>query len=177
MIDTAPEPLALPEWRNRSFLYLPSVSVQGPDVAMDPMARQLAQAILGGTWQRRKGAQISSLLTEAAQAKADSMATLDYIGHSAPDGTSANANVRAHGYVLPAFYPEVGNSVESLGAGYVDALGEPSTNEVLVAWRKSPAHWAHVSGEPPFYSSQTFIGVGYARPKPAWPIFVFLSAP
>lgn len=149
--------------------YFPFVVKSGE--SQDVILRELLNRILLADWQQRKHPQVNLLLMKAAQKKADDMVAKNYFGHTSPDGITANENVRSVGFVLPDWYPEEGNNVESI------AIGHSNPASVVQGWLNSPNHRVHVAGEIDFYRNQNQVGVGMAVNKEERPIWVFLSAP
>lgn len=87
----------------------------------------------------------NSLLTAAAQAKANDMAAKGYFAHVSPDGTEPWAWVKAAGYT----YQYAG---ENLAVRFTDS------NEVVQAWMASPSHRENM-----LKSQYTEIGIGVAQ--------------
>jgi uncharacterized protein YkwD len=106
-----------------------------------------------------------------AQAKADEMRKLNYFAHTSPTGQTVNEFIESRGYRLPDWYPDQGNSCESL------RLGPNDINSTINAWLKSPGHRVHVVGENDFFRDQTAIGVGLSEDPDGGTISVFMSAP
>jgi uncharacterized protein YkwD len=136
-----------------------------------PERERLARMILEAPWQKRENGYMDSRLMEAAQYKANDMVARDYFSHTSPTGETPNAYVRAHDYILPNWYPQVGNNVESIYAGFYDP------NRVLDTWLNSPPHRKHVTGEESFYAGQRAVGVGLAIESDGGNFWVFISAP
>lgn len=126
--------------------------------------------ILTASWQTRPNPVADPRLMAAAQNKAEDMAKKNYFSHTSPEGTSANANVRAVDYRLPDWYPVNANNVESIYAG----LADPTA--AIGAWLDSDHHRPHLTGEG-FYNGQNSIGVGTAKRTDGGNIWVFISAP
>jgi hypothetical protein len=89
--------------------------------------------------------QRNNLLDQAAQQKAQHMATNEYFAHFAPDGTTPWSFFKSSGYV----YAHAG---ENLAIHFTDST------EVVEAWMQSPAHRKNIVD--PKY---TEIGVGTAK--------------
>ena len=78
--------------------------------------------------------QINKQLTEAAQAKANDMATRGYWSHVTPDGKQPWAFIDAAGYKYEA-------------AGENLAYGFGSSDQVMTAWMHSPEHRANIMND------------------------------
>lgn len=139
--------------------------------SLSSILRELIAIILLAEWQKRPRPVVNPLLMKAAQTKAEDMALKEYFSHTSPDGISANENVRSAGYVLPDWYPEHGNNVESIALGYMTPA------KVVEGWLNSPNHRVHLAGEIDFYRNQNQLGVGMTVNKKKALIWVFLSAP
>lgn len=151
-------------------IYLPWVATsQGTSYISE--SERLAHLILEADWQQRKHGEVNHLLMKAAQYKADQMAALGYFSHISPTGEAPNDYVRAHGYVLPDWYPVGKNNIESI------ALGAKTPEEAIQLWLASPTHKTHLAGEIAFYAGQEQVGVGIATRPDGARVWVFLSAP
>ncbi len=84
-------------------------------------------------------------LNEAAQKKADEMATLGYFAHTSPEGKTALDFIRNHGYVMQY-------AAENLAVRYTQA------EDVQQGWLLSPSHRRNILD--PNYQD---IGVGYSQ--------------
>ncbi len=125
--------------------------------------------------QSRKSIALDPILCKAARNRAADMAKRDYFGHVDPSGNGPNKKVIQAGYVLPSFYDSAksANSIESIA----QSTGDPDS--ILVLWKNSPQHRAHILAEQPFFQEQISAGVGIFRSKiaPYFIYYVFLSAP
>lgn len=127
--------------------YLPALLLMGwwllAPVTMKLQANVLAYATnmsAGGllqatnTQRQQNGAttlSLNSQLTQAAQAKANDMATRNYWSHNTPEGTQPWVFVQNAGY-------------QYLKAGENLAYGFDSSDEAIVGWMNSPTHKANL---------------------------------
>jgi len=107
--------------------------------------------------QHRQNPTRNDTLSQVARARAEDMAQRNYFSHTNPDGHLANYMVEQAGYLLPDFYPNNDNNIESIGKNYATPA------DAWQAWKNSPAHRVHVLGEETFYAAQTDYGIGYAE--------------
>ena len=93
-------------------------------------------------------------LANAAQARAANLAANNYFAHCDPTGKCANQYARDAGCILPDYYSENGNNIESLVAGPADWS--------VAYWflSNSPAHANHLFGKIDFFREQMHYGVG-----------------
>lgn len=119
--------------------------------------------------QRRIAPYCDIRLVKAAEHRAQDMATNAYFNHTDRDGHGPNYWIEQYGCELPDYYPNDGNSTESIALNQKDAV------EVWETWRKSPGHWVHVVGVDPFYAVQRAYGAACAD---GWgKICVMITAP
>ncbi|HRK30296.1 MAG TPA: hypothetical protein PLD59_04385 [Tepidisphaeraceae bacterium] len=108
---------------------------------------------------------VNGFLTDSSRGHAVEMATFNYFAHtSAVTGKAPNRMARDAGYVLPGFYPDDQNFIESLAAGsflsYQSAVAP--LNALLVdQGLNPPGHRIHLLAMDPFYETHNEIGVGY----------------
>lgn len=132
----------------------------------------LFDLIKNSSYQQRVSMHKHPLLWLAAKIKANDMSQNNYFSHISPLGISPNQIVRSVGYILPDYYPDLGNNVESL------AIGGENLEDTVKAWLESKTgHRLHVFGEIDFYRKQECIGIGQSVAKDGRNISVFLSAP
>lgn len=143
-------------------------------------------------WQKRDNLIENSYLSFVAHMRAIDMCSRNYFAHVDPDGLWPNFHVRNTGYVLPDWYKDDSNQVESLAKGFTrvqDLLNEDGSikeSGVLDAWERSPSHHDHVTGSG-HWASHTIFGVGIlegencnfhvlitAPPEPKKPEHVFI---
>jgi len=117
----------------------------------------LADLLVNDSNQQRPSLNCNPILAQVAHARAVDMATRMYFGHETPEGYMANYLVESAGYLLPSYYPDNGNNIESIGLNYATA------DEAWTAWTDSPGHRLHVLGEETFYAEQNEYGIGYAE--------------
>lgn len=143
----------LPE--GQLFLYLLN------EARSNPAAYQQSSGIsvdLSGVAKRQPLAWNASL-QQSAQFHSNEMATHDYFAHqSAVTGQWPNANVRAHGYKLPSWFPDDTNYLESIGAGTLRTTAEEGLKPLIV----SPSHRNHLLGIDAFNAGQREAAIGYA---------------
>lgn len=153
-------PLSLPDEMVQS-VFVPLVVddvalVVGDSTVFHPSDNEQAFAtLLLGTGQQRPVLRYSEILSHCARGKAESMASLNYLAHTSPDGTTPNQLARRCGYQMPATYGD-DNNIESLAAGRCNA--EQAFYDLL----SSPPHRSHLLAEHEFYRAQTEYGIGYA---------------
>lgn len=141
---------------NRS-VYLPLISVGTVQAALNQQEQQIENLFRTDADQHRQNPKLDDILSKVARARALDMANRNYFSHTNPDGHEANFLVEQAGYLLPDYYPNDGNNIESIGLNYASAA------EAWQAWKDSPAHRVHVLGEEAFYAEQTDYGIGYAE--------------
>lgn len=142
-------------------VYLPLVVSSNSSVQaawqLNQQEQQLDNLFRTDSGQHRQSPTRNDILSQVARARAEDMATRNYFSHTNPDGHQANFLVEQAGYLLPDYYPNDGNNIESIGLNYSTAA------DAWQAWKNSPAHRVHILGEDPFYAEQTDYGVGYAE--------------
>jgi hypothetical protein len=120
------------------------------------MAAELLRLMITDRVQQRKSPRCNELVTKVAQMRADDMVEKGYFSHRDKNGHGANFYLAQVG-CLPSWYPQDGNSVESITLNY---------HTPQAAWNalvSSRGHRPHVLGMHPFFASQVAIGVGYAE--------------
>ncbi len=161
---TIPAPLAA----MRYTLYAPILAHQKdyPCYA-NAMAAELARLMITDRAQQRPSPQCNELVTKVAQARADDMVRRQYFSHWTPEGHGSNFFLAQVG-CLPSWYPQDGNTVESITLNY---------HTPGAAWNamvNSRGHRPHVLGLHPFFAAQVAIGTGYAESE--WgKVFVVVS--
>lgn len=120
-------------------------------------AQLLVSMIRADQNQKRAKIRCNRLLTQAAVAKAETMAEFGLVIHNI--GGSPNSHLITAGYKLPEYYGGEFNSnqVEAIAGGYSTAI------EVWDAFKRSEVHRAHLLGEHEFYEEQDEIGVGFVK--------------
>lgn len=133
------------------------------------MAAELLRLMIEDRAQQRKSPKCNELVTKVAQARADDMVTREYFSHLTPEGRGANFFLAQVG-CLPSWYPQDGNTVESITLNY---------HTPQAAWNalvSSQGHRPHVLGMHPFFAAQVEIGTGWATGD--WgTVFVVISVP
>lgn len=133
-------------------LFIPSVKISLPD----------SQEVKTGAiynYMRESGREYlvrDKRLDQIAKLRCEDMAHRGYFAHVTPEGKFANKILRDEGWILPSFYPDDRNNVESLsGAG----TGNPKQHwEGLIG---SEHHRDHVLGLNSFWRSHRYVGIGY----------------
>jgi hypothetical protein len=120
------------------------------------MAAELMRLMITDRVQQRKSPRCNDLVTMIAQMRADDMVKTERFSHTDANGHGANFYLAQVG-CLPAWYPQDGNSVESITLNY--HTPQASWNALV----SSRGHRPHVLGMHPFFASQVAIGVGYAE--------------
>jgi len=143
-------------------VFLPIVVNSPPVVTqagwqLNPQEQQVEALFRNDAEQHRQNPTLNDILSQVARARAQDMADRHYFSHTNPDGHLPNFMVEQAGYVLPDFYPNNDNNVESIGLNYATAA------DAWQAWKNSPGHRVHVLGEDPFYAAQTDYGIGYVE--------------
>ncbi len=136
-------------------LFLPIVTSQDGGCALSAAESQLAELLRNDVNQQRSTLGCNPILSQVAQARAEDMARRGYFDHTNPDGLTPNRLVLNAGYVLPKYYPQDGNTIESIAGG---------TTTPAETWRAlmdSPGHRMHIVAEDSFYAKQVDFGVGY----------------
>lgn len=158
--------------RTRNKTFLSDIRKDSRPITYNSDEDVLYELIRNSSFQKRLNMSRSFMLDQAARKKAFDMAENNYFAHTAPDGKTANENVREMGYVLPDFYPVKGNNIESL------SIGGNHPEDTLNGWLNSPKHRPHVFGENEFYLKQQCIGIGKAVSQTdGRNIYVFISCP
>ena len=98
----------------------------------------------------------NEVLADVAEARILSMAKDGWHGHTDPQGRGANWWARSFGYVLPDWYGDESNNIESLNRG-----GWGNVDNAMKSWLGSPAHARHILGQGDFFAAQIHIGVAY----------------
>lgn len=161
--------IPLPITRMQVRAYLPITMTADYPCHMNGMAAELLRLMIEDRAQQRKSPKCSELVTKVAQARADDMVRRGYFSHINPDSHGANWYLAQVG-CLPTWYPQDGNTVESITLNY---RTPQATWDALVASR---GHRPHVLGLHPFFAAQVAIGTGWA--KSDWgEMFVVVSVP
>ncbi len=138
------------------FLYLLN------EARSDPAAYQQREGLtldLSGVAQRQPLAW-NAVLQQAAQFHSTEMAVYNYFAHqSAVTGQWPNANVRAHGYNLPSWFPGDSNYLESIGAGTFRTTAQAGLKPLII----SDSHRDHLLGIDAFNADQREAGIGFAQ--------------
>lgn len=136
-------------------IFIPYLSTLDANCKFNEEEAQLANLMRSAPEQQRKSLGCNPILSKVAQERAEDMARRGYFDHTNPDGLGPNAMVLAAGYVLPKYYPQDGNNIESI------AGGTQTVEETWNALINSPSHRTHLLAENKFYQRQTDFGVGY----------------
>jgi hypothetical protein len=120
------------------------------------MAAELLRLMITDRVQQRKSPKCNELVTKVAQARADDMVSSGYFSHVDLRGHGANFYLAQVG-CLPTWYPQDGNTVESITLNY--HTPQASWNALV----SSRGHRPHVLGMHPFFAGQVAIGVGWAK--------------
>lgn len=111
---------------------------------------------------------MSAALAGAADFRAADLAVTDgTLGHRSSDGRTPNEVVIDYGYLLPGWWPVVGNSVETLYGG--------SGGHVLAAVLASEPHRTHLLGQAGFVTHRE-IGVGESGDGVWWSLLTGMRA-
>jgi uncharacterized protein YkwD len=147
----------LPTMRLPVRVYLPIVAgYQNYPCFTNAMGAELMRLMITDRVQQRKSPRCDELVTKVAQMRADDMVNNRYFSHRDRSGHGANFYLAQVG-CLPAWYPQDGNSVESITLNY--HTPQASWNALV----SSRGHRPHVLGMHPFFASQVAIGVGWAK--------------
>lgn len=161
--------IPLPAMTMARRVYLPIVAMTDYPCHTNSMAAELLRLMIEDPVQQRKSPRCNELVTKIAQARADDMVEREYFGHVDLHGHGANWYLAQVG-CLPSWYPQDGNTVESITLNYHTPQ---ATWNALVS---SKLHRPHVLGMHPFFASQVEIGTGYATGD--WgTVFVVISVP
>lgn len=144
---TPPAPTATPVPRTATPI-APTATPEAP--LPSSIALSLIQRVVDLTNQQRAEAGLPALILDpalcnAAQAHSDDMASHDFFGHTGSDGSTLVQRLTAAAYG-PIYF-----------CGENIAAGQPSPEEVIDAWMRSPSHRENILS--PNYHQ---IGVGYA---------------
>ena len=148
--------IPLPAMTMARRVYAPVVMMADYPCHTNGMAAELMRLMIEDRVQQRKSPRCNELVTKVAQARADDMVTRGYFSHWTPEGRGANFFLAQVG-CLPAWYPQDGNTVESITLNY---------HTPQAAWNalvSSQGHRPHVLGMHPFFAAQVAIGVGWAK--------------
>jgi len=161
-------PTALPVGRYK--LYAPITAHQKAyPCYTNAMSAELLRLMIEDRAQQRPKPHCSDLVTKIAQSRADDMVRRGYFSHWTPEGHGSNFFLAQVG-CLPAWYPQDGNTVESITLNY---RTPQASWDALVASR---GHRPHVLGMHLFFAAQVAIGTGYATGD--WgTVFVVISVP
>lgn len=136
-------------------IFLPSVKNEGGVAGESSPADELFALMVADPGQKRVGMRLDARLAKAAQLHCEDCLRRGYFSHETPEGVWSNKRVRLTGYVLPNWYDDDKNYVESLDGG------QQTVELAWQAWLDSPVHRTHVLGLIPFYAEQICVGVGY----------------
>lgn len=148
--------IPLPITRMPVRAYLPITMMADYPCHSNGMAAELLRLMIEDRAQQRKSPKCSDLVTKIAQARADDMVTRGYFSHFTPEGHGSNYFLAQVG-CLPNWYPQDGNTVESITLNY---RTPQATWDALV---ESRGHRPHVLGLHPFFAAQVAIGTGWAK--------------
>lgn len=129
----------------------------------DPVAYQIENNLpvdLSGV-ARQAPLAVNDRLSASAQFRADEMAAYNYYAHqSSVTGKHPNQIVREHGYEIPAHWPNNGNYLESVAAGYPDAA---AALKALIIDEGVPnlGHRVQLLAMDAFFANNREIGVGF----------------
>lgn len=125
----------------------------------NPKALAFYRLLVGDRRQQRPRLGCHPALVEAAEWRADGLATGDPWSHTDADGVTPNEYARQAGCKLPAGYAVKGNAIESLtaGTGAVEVAYWSLTND------QAPDHRRHLLGESDFFRRQPDVGIAYAE--------------
>ena len=161
--------IPLPAMNMARRVYAPVVMMADYPCHTNGMAAELLRLMIEDRVQKRKSPRCNDLVTKVAQIRADDMVTREYFSHWTPEGRGANYFLAQVG-CLPAWYPQDGNTVESITLNY---------HTPQAAWNalvSSQGHRPHVLGMHPFFAAQVEIGTGWATGD--WgTVFVVISVP
>jgi len=161
--------IPLPLTRMPVRAYLPLVAMTDYPCYTNGMSAELLRLMIEDRAQQRKSPRCNELVTKVAQARADDMVRRQYFSHATPEGHGSNFFLAQVG-CLPSWYPQDGNTVESITLNYF------TPEAAWAALMRSPPHRMHLLGLHPFYAEQNAIGVGYATGD--WgTVFVVISVP
>ncbi len=107
---------------------------------------------------------VNNALVGSASFHAEEMATFNYFAHqSAVTGDFPNKMARDNGYVLPDFYPNTANNIESIAAGtfLVNAVG-PLALLIEDEGLEPPGHRIQLLAMNSFFQTHREIGAGFA---------------
>lgn len=148
--------IPLPAMTMARRVYAPVVMMADYPCHTNGMAAELMRLMIEDRVQQRKSPRCNDLVTKVAQMRADDMVTRNYFSHWTPEGHGANFFLAQVG-CLPSWYPQDGNTVESITLNY---------HTPQAAWNalvSSKGHRPHVLGMHPFFAVQVAIGVGWAK--------------
>ncbi len=138
-------------------VFIPLITNNAPAWQLNAQEQALEALFRSDPEQQRVAPVLNVTLSQVARMRAADMAARDYFDHKNPEGQMPNYLVESAGYVLPSYYPDNGNSVESIGLNYTTAA------EAWSEWADSHAHRSHVLGEEDFYADQNEYGIGYVE--------------
>ncbi|PLX11536.1 MAG: hypothetical protein C0594_03520 [Marinilabiliales bacterium] len=107
-------------------------------------------------------------LANAAQKKAEDMATRNYFDHFTPEGLSPCELAEQEGYVFPEDWPDTDkyNYIESISGGSSKLGKEHIINLIfdngLPHFEEGTNHRSHLLGMKEFWVNHTDIGIGFA---------------
>jgi len=148
--------IPLPAMTMARRVYAPVVMMADYPCHTNGMAAELMRLMIEDRVQMRKSPRCNELVTKVAQARADDMVSSGYFSHVDLRGHGANWYLAQVG-CLPSWYPQDGNTVESITLNY--HTPQASWNALV----SSKGHRPHVLGMHPFFAAQVAIGVGWAK--------------
>lgn len=106
---------------------------------------------------------VNNALFNSAEFKAEEMAANNYFAHqSQTTGIWPNQLARNQGYVLPSYFPNTSNQIESLAAGtFYDLPDDPLFGLIYDEGIDPPGHRFHMLSIGSFYQDNREIGVGH----------------
>ena len=148
--------IPLPAMAMARRVYAPVVMMADYPCHTNSMAAELLRLMIEDRMQQRVNPHCNELVTKIAQMRSDDMVERGYFSHWTPEGRGANYFLAQVG-CLPSWYPQDGNSVESITLNY--HTPQASWNALV----SSKGHRPHVLGLHPFFAGQDEIGVGWAK--------------
>jgi len=147
----------------RNSVYFP-IAANSPCLRTSAAAQFFALLAADGRQQRSEW-HCNRFLVQAAQVRAESLATGGYWAHCDPAGVCPNTVARQAGCPLPSNYGN-GNQIESLVAG-------PSVVEIAYAAVTSSAdHARHLFGQNEFFRGQADYGIAVLNaPGSVWGVY------
>lgn len=131
----------------RGTVYLPIVQSARLD-----LGKEFYRLLLADSRQQRRMLLWDTRLAIAAQRRAAAQFG-DGLSHYDVNGVGPNAYAMYAGFVLPAYYADNGNQIESLTAG------TSNPQAAFESLARSPSHKVHIFGENDFFREQDRIGI------------------